>query len=293
MARRLPPRRYRAAAAASNPNWGENLYEANTNPSIFPKERLVFLPRTYRPSVFLPRMFMDPAQTQCAGLEGDAAGDASCNIVINPTQLAAGWEKHFGYLKQLGYGMVVGEFGGNFDWPQGRASIRDRDRWSHVTPGVDAQWQNAFIDYLVSKNIKVCYWSINPESGDTAGWYGHAYDPVTNTAGWGQWQNFDLAEDEFAESVVGKMIRLLGLMWKGRSARRRRLLHVAEAENQVSRGTSVLARRRGGGPPLGTVLPVTCAFGAVSLGPVPGRTAPKRSLFFEAAERRSPASTTC
>ena len=32
---------------------------------------------------------------------------------------------------------------------------------------------------MVSKGIEGCYWSINPESGDTAGWYGHAYDPIS------------------------------------------------------------------------------------------------------------------
>lgn len=190
--------------AASNPNWGENLYEAGSNPINIPKERLVFSPHTYGPSVFVQRMFMDPAQPQCAGLEGDEAGDANCNIVINPTQLAAGWEEHFGYLKQQGYGMVIGEFGGNLDWPQGQASIRDRDRWSHITPGVDAQWQNAFVDYLVSKNIEGCYWSINPESGDTAGWYGHAYDPISNTAGWGQWQNFDQRKTNLLNRLWGR-----------------------------------------------------------------------------------------
>jgi aryl-phospho-beta-D-glucosidase BglC (GH1 family) len=178
-------------AAASNPNWGENLFEAGANPINIPKERLVFSPHTYGPSVFVQRMFMDPAQPQCAGLEGDAAGDANCNIVINPTLLRAGWEEHFGYLRDQGYAVVVGEFGGNLDWPLGQASIRDRDRWSHITPGVDAQWQDAFVDYMAEKNIEGCYWSINPESGDTAGWYGHAYDPVSNTAGWGEWLNFD------------------------------------------------------------------------------------------------------
>ncbi len=191
-------------SAASNPNWGENLYEANSNPINIPKERLVFSPHTYGPSVFVQRMFMDPAQPQCAGLEGDAAGDANCNIVINSTQLAAGWEEHFGYLKQLGYGIVVGEFGGNLDWPLGQASIRDRDRWSHITPGVDGQWQNAFVDYLVSKNIEGCYWSINPESGDTAGWYGHAYDPVSNEAGWGEWRTFDQRKTNLLNRLWGR-----------------------------------------------------------------------------------------
>lgn len=189
--------------AASNPNWGENLFEAGANLPNIPRERLVFSPHTYGPSVLVQRMFMDPAQSQCAGLEGDAAGDANCNIVINPTQLRAGWEEHFGYLRDQGYAVVVGEFGGNLDWPLGQTSIRDRDRWSHITPGVDAQWQDAFVDYLADNNIEGCYWSINPESGDTAGWYGHAYDPVSNTAGWGEWRNFDQRKTNLLNRLWG------------------------------------------------------------------------------------------
>lgn len=176
---------------ATNPNWGENLFEAGANPPSIPKDRLVFSPHVYGPSVFVQRQFMDPAQPQCAGKEGDAAGDLRCNVVINPTLLRSGWEEHFGYLKQQGYAVVVGEFGGNLDWPAGQASIRDRNRWGFLTPGTDAQWQNAFVDYMVSKGIEGCYWAINPESGDTAGWYGHAYDPISNTAGWGEWRPFD------------------------------------------------------------------------------------------------------
>ena len=176
---------------ATNPNWGENLFEAGANPPAVPKDRLVFSPHSYGPSVFVQRQFMDPAQSACAGLEGDAAGNAHCNVVINPTLLRNGWEEHFGYLKQQGFAVVVGEFGGNLDWPAGPASIRDRTRFGYLPTGSDAQWQNAFVDYLVSKGIEACYWAINPESGDTAGWYGHAYDPVTNTAGWGEWRPFD------------------------------------------------------------------------------------------------------
>jgi aryl-phospho-beta-D-glucosidase BglC (GH1 family) len=174
----------------SNPNWGENLFEAGANPPNVPKERLVFSPHTYGPSVFVQRMFMDPSQPECEGLEGDAAGDAGCNIVIDPPLLRQGWEEHFGYLKDQGYAVVVGEFGGNLDWPGGAASLRDRARWDHITPGVDAEWQVAFVDYMADRGIEGCYWSINPESGDTGGWYGHAYDPVTNTAGWGEWLDF-------------------------------------------------------------------------------------------------------
>ncbi len=189
--------------AATNPNWGENLFEAGANLPSIPRDRLVFSPHTYGPSVFVQKMFMDPAQTQCTGLEGDAAGDLDCNIVINPTLLRSGWEEHFGYLKDMGFAVVVGEFGGNLDWPLGQASIRDRNRWSHITPGVDAQWQNAFVDYLTSKGIEGCYWSINPESGDTAGWYGHAYDPISNTAGWGEWRPFDARKTTLLNRLWG------------------------------------------------------------------------------------------
>jgi hypothetical protein len=190
--------------ALTNPNWGENLFEAGASPPNIPKDRLVFSPHTYGPSVFVQRSFMDPAQTQCTGLEGDAAGDARCNVVINPTLLRSGWEEHFGYLENMGYAVVVGEFGGNLDWPRGKASLRDQARWGYLPSGSDAQWQNAFVDYMVSKGIEACYWSINPESGDTAGWYGHAYDPVTNTAGWGEWRPFDQRKTD-----------LLNRLWTG------------------------------------------------------------------------------
>ncbi|AMX04259.1 hypothetical protein A3224_13335 [Microbulbifer thermotolerans] len=173
------------------PNWGENLFEAGDNPPDIPKERLVYSPHTYGPSVYVQKMFMDPAQPECADLEGDAAGDADCNIVINPEILRSSWEEHFGYLRDLGYAVVVGEFGGNLDWPN-KAALRDQNRWDHIQPGiVDGQWQEAFVNYMAEKNIQGCYWSINPESGDTGGWYGHAYDPISNTAGWGEWLDFD------------------------------------------------------------------------------------------------------
>jgi len=172
----------------SNPNWGENLYEAGDNPPSMPKSKLVYTPHTYGPSVFVQQMFMDPSQPECAGLYGDEAGDNECNIVINPALLEPGWEEHFGYLKDLGYAIVIGEWGGNPDWPD-KASLYDQNRYDYLTDRtVDWQWQNAFADYLVKAGITdTIYWSINPESGDTGGVYGHAYDPVSNTGGWGTW----------------------------------------------------------------------------------------------------------
>ena len=191
-------------AVETNPNWGENLFEAGSNPPAMPRDRLVWSPHTYGPSVFVQKMFMNPAQTQCAGLEGDAAGDLDCGIVINPTLLRQGWEEHFGYLKQMGYAIVVGEFGGNMDWPLGQASIRDRNRWSHITPGIDTQWQDAFVTWMIEKGIEGCYWSINPESGDTAGWYGHAYDPISNESGWGEWRPFDQRKTNLLNRLWGR-----------------------------------------------------------------------------------------
>lgn len=174
----------------SNPNWGENLYEAGDNLPNVPQSRLVFSPHTYGPSVFVQRMFMDPAQPECEGLEGDEAGDLGCNIVINPDILRPGWEEHFGYLRDMGYAVVVGEFGGHFEWPAG-SSERDINRWSHINNNPDEAWQNTFVDYMAEKNIEACYWSINPESGDTGGLYSHAYDPISNTSGWGTWTGFE------------------------------------------------------------------------------------------------------
>lgn len=185
-----------------NPNWGENLFEAGLNPLDIPKERLVYSPHTYGPSVFVQKHFMDPAQPECEGLEGDAAAEADCRIVIDEEKLRAGWDEHFGYLRAQGFAMVVGEFGGNMDWPQ-KGSIADRRNWSHITTNVDQQWQQAFVRYAKEKNIQGCYWSINPESGDTHGWYGHSYDAVSNESGWGTWLDFDPRKTTLLKDLWG------------------------------------------------------------------------------------------
>src|SRR5690606_9145968 len=111
------------------------------------KDRLVLSPHTYGPSVFVQKQFMDPAQVNCTELEGDEAGNSDCNIVINKAKLSEGWDEHFGYLRDQGFAMVVGEFGGNMDWPA-KGSVADRSRWSHITTNVDQQWQQAFVSYM-------------------------------------------------------------------------------------------------------------------------------------------------
>jgi hypothetical protein len=185
-----------------NPNWGENLYEAGANPPAIPKSQLVFTPHTYGPSVFVQGHFLDPTNPACAGLSGDDAAAAKCQIVINPTLLKQGWDEHFGYLKKQGYAVIVGEWGGNLQWPKGKASLRDQQMWSYLTnTQSDAQWQAAFTDYMVANGIESCYWSVNPESGDTGGWYASSYDPVSNTGGWGDWTGFDSARDALLQKV--------------------------------------------------------------------------------------------
>jgi aryl-phospho-beta-D-glucosidase BglC (GH1 family) len=174
----------------TTPNWGENFFGHRANPLNIPKNRLVISPHTYGPSVFAQQQFMDPAQPECEGLSGDEAGDANCNLVIDPAKLNAGWDEHFGYLREQGYAMVIGEFGGNMDWPN-NTRVAEQEMWSHIEPGVDRVWQNTLVDYMKDKDIQGCYWSINPESVDTGGLYLHAYDPIDNKSDWGFWLDFD------------------------------------------------------------------------------------------------------
>lgn len=183
----------KSAYTSNNPNWGENLCDAGTNPPTMPKTKLVFSPHCYGPSVCTQGFFADlNAQPNCAGLQEDAFGDAKCQIVINPAVLEPGWESHFGYLHDQGYAIAIGEFGGNMDWPA-KAETRMQSRYSYLTDKQsDLEWQNAFVNYLVKKGIgDSFYWSINPESSDTYGIYTTPYDPVSNTGGWGTWSGTD------------------------------------------------------------------------------------------------------
>jgi len=188
---------------ALNPNWGENLYEAGDNPPSMPKERLVYCPHTYGPSVYQQPQHMDPNQPECEGMEGDEAGDNHCEIVIRPDYISQGWEEHFGYLKDLGYGISINEWGGNPDWPD-NAEPRMQDRFGYLSDHtIDWQWQEALVDYMIQEGIcDSCYWSINPESGDTGGLFIHAYDPYNNTGGWGTWESQD-----------SRKLNLLNTLW--------------------------------------------------------------------------------
>ena len=187
---------------AINPNWGENLFEAGDNPLNIPKDQLLLSPHTYGPSVFVQKQFVDQTQAGCAGLEGDDAGKAKCKIVINPTILEKGWEEHFGYLRQQGYGLLIGEYGGNMDWPL-KTKQNVRDMWSHITTNVDEQWQQAATTYFKKKGINACYWSLNPESADTFGWWTTPWDPVSADDKWGQWGDFDIRKTAILNNLWG------------------------------------------------------------------------------------------
>jgi endoglucanase len=176
-----------------NPNWGENFFEAGDKPPTMPKNKLVFSPHCYGPSVCTQPMFADlNAQPECAGLIEDAFGDKKCQIVINPAILEPSWQEHFGYLKAKGYAICIGEFGGNMDWPN-KSEARHTKRYGYLTnKKSDEEWQNAFINYLIKIGVyDSFYWSINPESSDTYGIYTTPYDPASNTGGWGTWQGTD------------------------------------------------------------------------------------------------------
>jgi len=183
----------------TNPNWGENFFGFAERPLNIPKDRLVLSPHTYGPSVFVQSTFLTG---ECAELEGDEAGEADCQITIDPERLIPGWEEHFGYLRDQGYAMVVGEFGGNMQWPNNTRAA-EKEMWSHITTNVDEQWQNAFVDYMVENDIQACYWSINPESADTGGLYEHSYVPDTNESGWGTWLDFDTIKTALLRRLWG------------------------------------------------------------------------------------------
>lgn len=117
----------------SNHFWGENLEQMQCKPLTIPKNHLLLIPHVYGPDVYVQPYMNDG------------------NF---PNNLAAIWEKHFGFLANQGYALMPGEFGGKYGEGDGR----------------DVKWQNAFVDYLRSTGINSgFYWSWNPNSGDTGG----------------------------------------------------------------------------------------------------------------------------
>jgi endoglucanase len=95
-----------------------------------PADRLVYSPHAYGHSVYVQPYFNDPTF---------------------PANMPAIWESHFGHLAGKGFTLAPGEFGGRYE-------------------GDDAIWQDAFVDYLITKAVGgFFYWCLNPNSGDTGG----------------------------------------------------------------------------------------------------------------------------
>lgn len=112
------------------PFWGANLHEAKTKPLSVPRSRLVFSPHTYGPSVHAEHSYFSAADF--------------------PNNMPTIWDQHFGYLADE-YPIAIGEFGGFY-------------------VGEDKKWQDAFVKYLLDRDIKhFFYWSLNPNSADTGG----------------------------------------------------------------------------------------------------------------------------
>ena len=115
-------------------NWGEDLQPQAYQPLNIPIEKLVLSPHTYGPDVYVK---------------------ASFGATNFPANLAADWETLFGQFSPK-HAVVVGEWGGKYGTgPSGQK---------------DVTWQNAFVDYLISKGMQSgFYWCYTPNSGDTGG----------------------------------------------------------------------------------------------------------------------------
>jgi endoglucanase len=123
-----------ACSSATNHWWGGNLEPIACTPLKIPADKLVLSPHVYGPDVFNQPYFNDP------------------NF---PHNLPAIWDRHFGFVIAAGYSVVIGEFGGHY---------------AHGGDAKDKIWQDAIVDYLISKGVSSAfYWSWNPNSGDTGG----------------------------------------------------------------------------------------------------------------------------
>jgi aryl-phospho-beta-D-glucosidase BglC (GH1 family) len=115
-------------------DWGEDLQPQVYQPLDIPASKLVLSPHTYGPDVFMKSTFSDPAY---------------------PHNLADDWETLFGQLHPA-YALVIGEWGGRYgEGPTGQQ---------------DVIWQNAFVQYLKSRNMRdTFYWAYTPNSHDAGG----------------------------------------------------------------------------------------------------------------------------
>jgi aryl-phospho-beta-D-glucosidase BglC (GH1 family) len=115
-------------------NWGENFQPQAYQPLDIPYDKIVLSPHTYGPDVFSKSTFDAPDF---------------------PANLAANWEQLFGQFAST-FTVVPGEWGGRYGDGIGGSN--------------DVAWQDAFVDYMLSKDIRNSfYWCYTPNSGDTGG----------------------------------------------------------------------------------------------------------------------------
>ncbi|MBI3188374.1 MAG: cellulase family glycosylhydrolase [Gammaproteobacteria bacterium] len=115
-------------------NWGENFQPQAYQPLNIPHDKLVLTPHTYGPDVSMKSSF------------------SAANF---PANLPAHWDALFGQFSQT-HPVIIGEWGGKYGNGTGGQQ--------------DITWQNAFVDYLLSKGIRNSfYWCYTPNSGDTGG----------------------------------------------------------------------------------------------------------------------------
>jgi aryl-phospho-beta-D-glucosidase BglC (GH1 family) len=115
-------------------NWGEDFQPMAWAPFSLPANKLVLSPHTYGPDVYQKSSFSAPNY---------------------PANLAANWETLFGQFSNV-TPVVTGEWGGRYGTGTGGQA--------------DVVWQNAYVDYLLSKGIRSSfYWCYTPNSGDTGG----------------------------------------------------------------------------------------------------------------------------
>ncbi len=115
--------------------WGEDLRAVKDYPVNLPRDKLVYGVNTYGPDMFVQSYIDDPS--------------------VFPDNLYLIWDQNWGYVKkQLGYPIVIAEFGGKC----GESDPRD------------AVWHTKFIEYLIDNDM--CYWfylALNPEHPETGG----------------------------------------------------------------------------------------------------------------------------
>src|SRR5262249_1398610 len=96
-------------------NWAEDFQPQSYQPLNIPGTKLVLSPHTYGPDVYMKATFSASSY---------------------PANLAQDWEALFGQFAG-NFAVVPGEWGGRYG--QGGSGA------------IDVQWQNAFVDYLISK----------------------------------------------------------------------------------------------------------------------------------------------